>query len=181
MKSNINQSPLRSYAAIPSKWYTFNGELYNTLTPERHYQDGFRDVVSPEYNTNTHKLGALIISGDSVTYQVIALTAEEIAQKQQAALDSDAAAQKLAVDISNGQAMYQRFFAYLQRQFDSGNLTANQAKNSAVLLWNPLLPINYGQFIVAQLNLNALIPPINAKELAILNKAKQEINDYLAK
>lgn len=180
MKSNITQTPLRTYSSIPAKWPTFNGEMYNTLPPERHYQDGFRDIVMPQYNTETERLGGLIISGDTVTYQVIALTAEEIAERQQQALDSDDAATKLATDIANGQLMYQRFFAYVQRQYDKGNITANQARNSAMLLWNPLLPINYGQFIVAQLNLNALVPPVNAKELAILNLAKQQISEYLA-
>lgn len=179
MKSNINESPLRTYSVIPSKWQTYKGEMYNTLQPERHYQDGFRDIVIPTYNTETHKLGPLIVSGDIVTYEVITLTPEEIAQRNQNRLDSDTSATKLEHAISDGQIMYQRFFAYLQRQFDSGNITATQAKNSAMLLWNPLLPINYGQFLVAQLNLNALNPPTNSKELAILNLAKQQVNDYL--
>lgn len=180
MKSNINQSPIRTYSAIPKKWPTYNGELYNTLPTERHIQDGWRDVIIPVINEDVEKLGGLIILNDTVTYQVIPLTTQEIEQRNQSKLDNDLSAQKLAKAISDGQIMYQRFFAYVHRQFDSGNLTANQAKNSVMLIWNPLLPINYGQFIVAQINLNALTPPSNAKELAILNLVKQQVNNYLS-
>lgn len=186
MKSNLNDSPLRLYS--PSQFPTvWKDHEYRTIhgyqnRTDLHYVDGWRDYVAPTYNIATHKLEDLYYDtqSDTVSHTIVPLSEQELADRQQQALDSDEAASKLATDISNGQIMYQRFFAYLQRQFNTGNLTAAQAKNSAMLLWNPLLPINYGQFLVAQLNLNSLTPPANAKELAVLNLAKQQISDYLS-
>lgn len=186
MKSNINESPLKTYSTskFPTIWTDSEGRTIHGYQNrvDLHHADGWRDYVAPTYNAATHKLGDLYYDtqSDTVSHAVVPLSEQELADRQQQALDSDEAASKLATDISNGQIMYQRFFAYLQRQFNTGNLTAAQAKNSVMLLWNPILPINYGQFLVAQLNLNALTPPSNAKELEILNLAKKQINDYLS-
>lgn len=184
MKSNINQSPLRVYSKIPKFWPPRSKTVnYDKLPSTEHYVDGWRDVVQPSFNTETHKRDNTPIydeANDWVTYGTIPLTQQEIERRQQQALDSDQAATDLQTDISNGQIMYQRFFAYIKRQFANGNLTGIQAKNSAMLLWMPLLPINYGQFLVAKLNLDGLTEPSNAKELAVLNLAKQQINDYLS-
>lgn len=180
MKSNINETPLKSYGSIPKYWplrpYT---QLYNTLPESELIIDGWRDIINPQYNTETQKIGSLILVNDSVTYEVINLTQEEIEQRQQSQLDSDSSATALSEAISDGTIMFQRMFAYLQRQFDNGNITATEAKNSAQRLFTPLLPINYGQFQLAKINLNALTPPANQKELAILNLAKQQINEYI--
>lgn len=189
MKAITINSTIYTYTSIESYWKQRDKPFilregtmnYHLLPAQEHYLDGWRDLVEPTVGQNQKRGNTVYFDeqNDRYTYNVVNLTPEEIEQRNQQALDSDAAATKLANDIANGQVMYQRFFAYLQRQFNSGNLTAAQAKNSAMLLWNPLLPINYGQFLVAQLNLNALVPPVNAKELAILNLAKQQINDYL--
>lgn len=181
MKSNMNESPLKSYGSIPRYWSARpDTQLYNTLPESELTIDGWRDIIIPEHNSETQKLGELIVVNDSVTHVVVDLTAQEKADRQQAELDSDSSATALQQAISDGKVMYQRMFAYLQRQYDNGQLTAIQAKNCAVMLWIPLLPINYGQFIIAQINLNNVVPPVNAKELAILNMAKQQISEYLA-
>lgn len=188
MKSNINHTPLRTWTSIEAYWksgniYNFQTPNYHKLDGQVHHSDGWRDVVQPSFNTETHRRNNTPVYdevNDWVTYGTIALTQSEIDTREQQALDSDQAATQLQTDISNGHIMYQRLFAYLRRRFDEGTLTGNQAKNSAMLLWNPLLPINYGQFLVAKMNLNALEAPEDAKELEVLNLAKDQINDYLS-
>lgn len=83
MKSNITQSPLRTYSSIPSKWPTFKGELYHTLSKERHFEDGWRDVVIPELKINQRR-GDIYYDKDKdvVTYKIISITFEEIRAAQ---------------------------------------------------------------------------------------------------
>lgn len=187
MKALITTSPPTIFNQLPRVWTDIaTGEKiqnFHLASEQVHYDNGFRDVVQPSFNTETHKRDNTPIYDDVndwVTYGTIALTQSEIDSREQQALDSDQSATDLQTDISNGQIMYQRFFTHLKRKFDDGTLTGNQAKNSAMLLWMPLLPINYGQFLVAKMNLNGLTEPADAKELEVLNLAKEHINDYLS-
>lgn len=188
MKALITTSPPTIFnRGLPKIWIDSDtGEKiqnFHKATEQVLYDNGFRDVVQPSFNTETHKRDNTPVYDDQndwVTYGTIALTQEEIDRREQQALDSDDSATALQNDISNGQIMYQRFFAYLKRRFNNGTLTGAQAKNSAMLLWMPLLPINYGQFLVAKMNLNSLQEPTDLDELEVLNLAKDQINDYLS-
>ena len=81
MKANINDNPLR-VRNIPKRYRRPNGitvDGYDTLI-EFHFIDGFRDVITPSYNTETQILGDLIIDNDTITYEVVDLTQDEIAK-----------------------------------------------------------------------------------------------------
>lgn len=147
-----------------------------------HYEDGFRDIVQPTFNTQTHYRTSKLIydqQNDLVTFEVKAYTQEQLDQRAEDALHSDESATSLQNDVANGQLMFQRFLEYLKRKFDKGEISGLEVKNSAQLLYLPLLPLKDGQFLLAKINLNGLVPPVNAKELAILNLAKQQVDDYL--
>lgn len=84
MKVNINTQPLvpqqlpNTYTVeIDGVEYTV--ENYPALT-HLHYQHGWRDVVTPEIDHTTEKLGALIYdeANDVVTYEVTEKTQQEI-------------------------------------------------------------------------------------------------------
>lgn len=77
MKTNINENPIKAYSQIPTIWNGGNGYQYAT---EQHYEDGWRDIVIPEFNDKTEKLGELYYDeGEDVgTYPVIAKTQQEI-------------------------------------------------------------------------------------------------------
>lgn len=77
MKCNINNTPLK-ISSIPRVW---NGIRNYQNATDRHFDDGWRDVVNPAYDSAIEKLGGLIISGNQVTYEVIALNQSEIDQK----------------------------------------------------------------------------------------------------
>jgi hypothetical protein len=83
MKTNI-ENIQRHYAKIPSVWGDWAG-AYETMPDEVLYSDGWREVVTPEYDKATQKLGnEWVLIDDVVTKTVIDLTEEEI----QAYIDS---------------------------------------------------------------------------------------------
>jgi len=186
MKSNINHS-LRTFQSIEAYWkqgniYKFTTPGYPSLPAEDHYKDGWRDYVALEYDPATHKLGGLIYDAekDVVTNQVIAFTPEELAQREQAAIDSDASAQKRQRESADGRTMFEQFLIYIQRRFDKGEITGNQALSAMTMLYTPLLPLKDGMFKFAQANLNAVTPPANQILLDMLNLAKQKVTNYIA-
>jgi hypothetical protein len=68
--------------SIPNIFYR-QGEAilgYNFNT-EQQDQDGFKDVVRPQYNSQTQKLGNLIESENTFTYEVLDLTQDEIEER----------------------------------------------------------------------------------------------------
>lgn len=84
MKSNINETPLRTYTdtQFPTVWTDENGikiHGYQNRT-DLHYGHGFREYVAPVIDSSTHKVGALYFDtpNDVVKSHVIALTEEEL-------------------------------------------------------------------------------------------------------
>jgi len=77
MKSNIDNIQT-IHAEIPNFYKgTFN---YNLLT-EKHFEDGWREVVLPSFDITTQKLSdAYILENDIVTKEVIDLSEEELAE-----------------------------------------------------------------------------------------------------
>ncbi|MBV1952743.1 MAG: hypothetical protein KUG64_11190 [Cycloclasticus sp.] len=72
MKANINELPL-TIKRLPKRYKRVNGmtiDGYDSRT-DLHLKDGFRDVIRPDYNKDTHYLGKLIIVDDSITYEVL--------------------------------------------------------------------------------------------------------------
>lgn len=78
MKAITVNGTIKVFSTIPSQWNgTFN---YQNADPSVHYADGFRDLVRPEYNPLTSKLGDIYFdaANDNFTYQLIPLTDEEL-------------------------------------------------------------------------------------------------------
>jgi hypothetical protein len=180
MKSNINILPLRTWSRIPKYWETRPFMMNYDKNLAIHFEDGWRDVVVPVITEN-QKLGSLVVLNDTVTYQIIDLTVQEIADRGQQREDSDQSADLFNTAKSDGIQMFDRFLVSIQRQFDSGNLTGVQALQCYNMLYLPLLPLKDGMFRIAQSSLNAIVPPTNAKVLAVLDMAKQKVNAYVNK
>ncbi len=84
MISNINHTPLRTFQSISDYWkrgniYKFKTINYPELSPDRHYADGWREVVIPTIGENQRR-GEIFYdaANDVVTYSVIDFTEEEI-------------------------------------------------------------------------------------------------------
>jgi len=87
MKSNINITPLKTWSSIPSVWESRPNTInYNQLPESELYADGWRDLVIPQYDSNTQKLGTIQYDDVNhvVTYPVIDKTVEEIEAEQKA-------------------------------------------------------------------------------------------------
>ena len=80
---------------------------------------------------------------------------------------------------ADGQQFLKTFRAYIRRQYDLDNLTTNQFKGIRNTLTPALQPLRYGDWDIAQDNVNAITPPTNAKLLSIYNKLKDRIDAYL--
>jgi hypothetical protein len=85
MKSNLNIIPYRTWSAIPRSWET-RPKMMNYNDPENiniHIEDGWRDVVRPDFDSETQRMGALIFdeANDVFTYEVTEIPQEELQQR----------------------------------------------------------------------------------------------------
>lgn len=114
-----------------------------------------------------------------ISFPVVALTAEEITDFQQGVDDSDASTQTNISHKDRGVQAFDRIYATIQRNFDTGNITGNQAKGLMENLYDALEPMYKGQWRLAKIRCDALTPPSNAKLLTIFNNIKSKINNYI--
>lgn len=114
-----------------------------------------------------------------VSYVVTALTGDEITAYQQGIDDSDSSSDTNINHKHNGTQLFDRIYATIQRNFDTGNLNASQAKGLMENLFDSLSPLYYGQWRLTKIRYDALTPPNNAKLLTIFNNIKSKINNYI--
>ena len=85
MIANIYDDPIRIVQIPKGRFKRRNGsivECYHKYE-DYHNEDGFREVIVPAYDSETHQLGKLIVVDDDITYEVDAIpepTDEEIKQ-----------------------------------------------------------------------------------------------------
>ncbi len=189
MIANINFQPLKTFENI-KEYFRGTRNLYKLRPNQGNYdklsnselkKDGWRQVVIPEFNPDTQRLGALLYdkTNDVVTREVIDKSQEEIDQETQSRLDADSSSQKFEDDRQKGMEFFDRFLKFMQREVDNGRLTQTQADNADDILFDALLPCSYGKFKISQKRLNAIQEPSNAKLKALLDKAKQQVSDLI--
>ncbi len=124
MKININDNPLKAYASIPKFW---NGvHFYNNLEESEHISDGWRDLIVPEIDHTTEKLGELIYdeANDVGTYEVLEKTEQEIKDEK----------------LQNSEAEKQNLFTKLQETLLADKLLE-------VIDGNPNIAAQYGDAV----------------------------------
>lgn len=153
------------------------------------YTLGFRDLVIPTI-TETQYLGELYKDTifDVYTYKVIEKTQEEIdydvAQNNlllEAQLDLDDFATLEDKYEEDGKILYKRIKHRIRRLLANGTITLAQFNTVRRFLRPAILPLTTGDWDIAKENVDALTVPTNVKLLAILNKVKELINDYITK
>lgn len=110
---------------------------------------------------------------------VVDLTAEEIADKEQQALDEDVAALAHNKYKSDGVQFLDRVYAIFLRKINDGTITSNQAKGLISELDDSLEPLYKGLWQLVKINLAAETPPTNAELLDIFNSIKSKVDDYV--
>jgi len=81
MKALINTNPIQTFGSLPKIWN--NIVNFHRAEEQVIYNAGFRDVVTPEYDSSTQYLSPLFYDevNDVFTYNVIDYTEEEIRQR----------------------------------------------------------------------------------------------------
>jgi len=110
--------------------------------------------------------------------QIPPKTQEELDAEAQAALENDSSAQIVTDHKQNGQLELKRIWNKLQRLKDSGYLSASQYAVVSNSLFDALLPMDYGQWKIAQTKINAT-PNGSGKIATVRTAVKKIIDDYV--
>lgn len=164
--------------AIPNRfWLTENvvgGYKHRT---DLHTADGWKEVVTPVYDSETQRRGVLIEDGEVFTYTIIDLTPEEIAILAEQALNSDISQQAIDQRRADGMQGYDRAMAIIERQYRDGEITAVQAKN-AMAYFDPFIEaLNRGQWVIVQVNMTGQTVPAPYQQL--FNAIKNKVDTYV--
>ena len=110
--------------------------------------------------------------------QIPPKTQEELDAEAQTALDNDSSAQIIQNHINNGQTELRRIWDKIQRLKDNGQLTANQFRTVSEVLFDALIPLEFGMWQVAQTKINAT-PTASGIIGTIRTQVKVIIDDYV--
>ena len=131
-----------------------------------------------EITTEAHPIYNLL-NQYKISFNIVALTQEEQDNYTQGQEDSDSSAQKQQVYKFDGVQGFDRAYALILRRKANGIITATQAKNLSLALYPLLEPLYKGLWQLVKLNLDNETPPTNVKLLAIFNKIKSAVDNYV--
>lgn len=166
----------------------FNGNVgLKYATDQQWYDWGFREYVVPVY-TNLQKLGEFYFDtvSDTITYYIVNKTQEELdADAAQAiitaqiAADNDIDATLENKYMEDGILLYRRVKFEIRRRLTNNVITLAQYNSLRRFIHPAILPLNTGDWDIANDNMIALTPPTNATTLAIFNIVKNQIQVYV--
>ena len=143
---------------------------------------GFFDVVIPTLMAG-ERLGAIYFDEAENVFaypieQIPPKTQAELDAETQTALDNDSSAQIIQNHRENGKTQLIRIWDKIQRLKDNGQLTANQFRTVSEVLFDALIPIEFGMWQVAQTKINAT-PTASGIIGVIRTQVKAIIDDYV--
>ena len=143
--------------------------IYDAETQKLEKVETITDTPHPVYD---------FVNIYDITYNVIALSQEEIDAHEKSKEDNDASAQKVSNFKANGQREHKRIWDRIMRLYDNGQLNDTQFNAISDLLFDALLPLELGLWKVAQSRVDAL--PVGTGILAtIRTTVKGIIDDYV--
>ena len=185
MKALIVDTTITLFAQIPQDWVRPDGTsvLNYANATSYHYPDGWRDYVEPSFDPATERAGDLIEIGTdpnkTVTRQVIPLTQEE--QDNYAESQEESVAEQEVNGIRvDGETEARRVYRHLKKLHNKGTLNDAQYLSARDIMFDALLPLEYGQWEVSEARLLAIPDPGNQTLLDILNEIRTSISDYVA-
>ena len=186
MKAITVNGTIKKYNKIPKRWRRLATPDkitvgYNYLSSEQHELDGFRDLVKPEYDDATQRLGQMIYdeSNDNYTFEIIEMSEEEIAEELQRKEDNDESANELARLKADGVLYFDRAIAFVMRRKAKGDINENQASRIVKEIYPLIEPLHKGLWMLVQDNLDESDAPNNDDILDIFNTIKNKINQYI--
>ena len=173
----LQSLPKSFYSPTYYKGHRTDG--YHTLNNSIHQADGFYELVEPVFDSSIEKLGDIIFTGTSYTYQIVALTQAELDTKAEFEESLDDASLTYNDHKENGVKLFDRIYSLIQRNLNSGDLTPYQAKTIAQYFYPILEPLYKGQWHLVKLSLDAETPPVNANFLFVFNKVQGWVDNYI--
>ena len=172
---------ITKFGKIPNNW---NGVVnYNSVNNTvMQVADGWKDVVNPTYDMKTQKLGGLILDEPNYTYEVIELTALQIADIKNKGQES-VSGTSFFTNIEGGRALFSKSYRRMYRRFKDDDV----APNNVLLLsdvkkymrWNEnvYMSLSQGSFYQAQNRILAILAD-NQVELDA-NRPLQKMFEWL--
>jgi len=145
-----------------------------------HNLDGFFEVEEPNLLENEKK-GIPFLENNIVKFpieQIPPKTQAELDIEAQTVLDNDSSAQIIQNHRQNGQTQLRRIWDKIQRLKDKGQLTPNQFRTVSEVLFDALIPLEFGMWQVAQTKVNAT-PTSSGIIGTIRTQVKAIIDDYV--
>jgi hypothetical protein len=187
MKAITVNGTIKKYNKIPKNWrrlatpdrLTVGYDKY--LSNEEHELDGFRDLVKPQYDDATQRLGQMIYDedADNYTFEIVEMTEEEIAEELQRKEDNDQSAKDLARFKADGILYFDRAMAFVMRRKDNGDINENQASRIVKEIYPLIEPLHKGLWLLVKDNIDESDAPNNDDILDIFNTIKSKINEYV--
>jgi len=144
--------------------------------------EGFFDVIIPTLMAG-EKLGDIYFDEAENVFaypieNIPPKTQEELDAEAQTALDNDSSAQIIQNHRQNGQTQLIRIWDKIQRLKDNGQFTDNQFRTVSEVLFDALIPLEFGMWQVAQTKINAT-PTASGIIGVIRTQVKAIIDDYV--
>ena len=187
MKAITVNGTIKKYNKIPRNWrrlatpdrVTVGYDKY--LSNEEHELDGFRDLVKPEYDDATQRLGQMIYNedADNYTFEIVEMSEEEIAEELQRKEDNDESANELARLKADGALAFDRAIAFVMRRKKNGDIGNNQANRIIKDMYPMIEPLYKGLWMLVKENLDDATVPSNEEIQFIFNKIKDKVNEYI--
>ncbi len=170
--------PNKNIVPIPSLEADLKWLIVNELNKPSF--DPFTEKLTrlEEITTDIHPIYVLLHQY-RISFPIVALTAQEQVDFLTTFEDNDSSSNTIQNNKQNGIQAFDRAYALIQRRFDNGVITGNQAKGLAQGLYPELEPLYKGMWRLVKINLDAVTPPGNADLLAIFNKIKTGVDDYV--
>jgi len=167
---------------FPDSWGTENWrkENFRNVNVLFHEEAGFFPVQTPAFDPSTQKLGSIFEDTPNklFKYPIINLTAQEIQEIED--LNDDTVAKETEnVSSSEGILEVKYIFKRLRKLLNKGTLTQNQFNSAEDLLFDALIPLNWGKWSIAKTRLDNILDPVNATLLSILNEIRDRVDYYI--
>ena len=186
MKAITVNGTINKYNKIPKRWRRLATPDkitvgYNYLPSEEHELDGFRDLVKPEYDDATQRLGQMIYDedADNYTFEIVEMSEEEIAEELQRKEDNDESANELARLKADGALAFDRAIAFVMRRKKNGNIGDNQEAAIIREIYPMIEPLYKGLWKLTKEKLDNATIPSNPEIQLIFNKIIDKINQYI--
>ena len=181
MKARLENSIVRFYNRLPERYF-INGVPHNLqkLPTSVQNDEGFFNVIIPVI-TQYQRMETLLetdFNGSDWVYRIYNFNAQEIIDQDDKVIENTIT-QNLDKYQEDGEAFFKKIGNAIRRKYNDGDISTAQYKGIRVSLQPALQPLRYGDWDIAQDNVNAITPPTNQKLLLIYNLIKDKIDIYV--